>query len=131
VNRRLPAFANTLFAKRRRGLAPQRDLLIACDWELGKAWSWRLVVPPDVDPEELDFSVVAGLSCLLVARNQTSLDRVANAVAAYQPMRLVGVNYDRPAIRVYVAASASPTDVEVVPATPAVSRHAPETVQSP
>jgi hypothetical protein len=108
MKRRLPAFARALVEKRRQGLAPQRDLLISCDWGLGKAWSWRIVVTDDDDPEELDFAIVAGLSCLLVGRNWDRLDRVAAAVSVYRPFRLVGVNYDALRTRIYVAASASP-----------------------
>ena len=110
MKRKLPAFARTLVAKRRQGLAPRSDLVVSCDWELGKAWSWRVVVGDEVDPEELDFSVVAGLSCLLVGRDQARLDRVAAAVAAYKPSRLVGVNYDATKIWVYVAARALTAD---------------------
>jgi hypothetical protein len=104
MNRKLPAFAKALVAKRQQGLAPQRDLLIACEWDLGKRWSWRVVVDGDSDPEEVDFSVAAGLSCLLVGRDQERLDHVAAAVAAYKPFRLVGVNYDAAKVWVYVAA---------------------------
>jgi hypothetical protein len=113
IKRRLPAFARALVEKRRQGLAPQRDLLISCDWGLGKAWSWRVVVGDDVDPEELDFSIAAGLSCLLVGRDQERLDRVAAAVSVYRPLRLVGVNYDALRSRIYIAAPVSPISASV------------------
>jgi hypothetical protein len=106
--RKLPAYARALIEKRRRGLAPQDDLVISCDWGLGKAWSWRIVVGDDVDPEERDFSIAAGLSCLLVARDQARLDRVAAAVSVYRPLRLVGFNYDARKSCSYIAAPAAP-----------------------
>jgi hypothetical protein len=104
MKRKLPAFARELLAKRERGLAPRRDLLIATDWNSGKAWRpWRIVVAPEDDPAELDFSVVAGLSCLLVGHDQARLDTVAAHVAGWDPKRLVGVRLGRET-KIYVAA---------------------------
>ena len=110
ATRKLPAFARELMAKRYSGLAPIDDLVIACDWRIrDEHVGWRIVVPPTDDPEALDFTVVAGLSCLLLARDEARLDQVATAVAKFDPRRLVGVAYDVPRIRVYVAAPAVET----------------------
>ena len=111
----LPAYARALLAKRRHGLAPRRDLLIACDWKLGRPWPWRIVVPVDTTPEQLDFSVAAGLSCLLVGRDQTQMDCVAAAVSAFSPLRVIGVNYEAQTIRVYVAAPITAPAITLAP----------------
>lgn len=64
---RLPAFGRELLALRRRGLVPERNLcvghvVIVLDrWQWGRSYSSRLVVAPDLEPRELDFSAVAGL----------------------------------------------------------------------
>jgi len=90
--RRIPAFAAALLAKRRAGLAPQNDLLVATGWDLGKRWApWRIVVDPRRAAHEFDFTVCAGLSCLLLALERTRMDEVAHAIRPYAPTRLVGV----------------------------------------
>ena len=101
---RLPAFARDLLAKRRAGLAPQRDLLIATAWDLGHAWApWRIVVDPLRAAREFNFGVCAGLSCLLLAREQPRMEEVAQAIVAFAPSRLVGVVLGADRYRVYIA----------------------------
>jgi hypothetical protein len=100
--RRLPAYARELVAKRRRGLAPVRDLCITTDWRLGKTWPWRVVVAADDDPATLDFSVVAGLSCLLLGHDQERMDAVARAVIECGPRRLIGARFGGKTINVYL-----------------------------
>ncbi len=99
---KLPPYARELVQKRRRGLAPAaRDLAIVTDWNLGKAWAWRIVVPETEDPAQLDFTVCAGLSCLLLGRNQARMDAIARAVISFAPARLVGVRLGGSVIDVY------------------------------
>jgi hypothetical protein len=101
--RKLPPYARELVAKRRRGLAPaSRDLCISCDWKIGRSWPWRIVVPATDDPAQFDFRVVAGLSCLLLGRDQAHMDAVARAVIPYGPLRLVGVRLGGKLIDVYL-----------------------------
>jgi hypothetical protein len=98
---RLPAYAAALLERRTQGLAPCGDLLISTDWKLGRAWSpWRIVADPSVDPGRFDFTVCAGLSCLLVGRNQVHLDAVARAVMRVGPARLIVVHYRKAQISV-------------------------------
>ena len=99
---RLPPYARNLMAKRRRGLAPVRDLYIAADWSIGRSWPWRVVVAPDDDPTQLDFSVCAGLSCLLGGHDQMRMDAIARAVIPFGPKRLIGVLYGDHRIKVYL-----------------------------
>ncbi len=88
---KLPPYARSLVQKRRCGLAPAaRDLAIVTGWDIGKAWAWRIVVPETEDPAQLDFSVVAGLSCLLMGQDRARMDAIARAVIQFAPARLVG-----------------------------------------
>jgi len=105
MSRKLPAFAKALIAKRRKGLAPVRDLLISADWSSGKAWSpWRIVVAPDDDPAQLDFSICAGLSCLLCGNSQARLDTIARAIIPFGPKRLIGAEYGGRRVLIYLPA---------------------------
>jgi hypothetical protein len=99
---KLPPYARSLVQKRRRGLAPAtRDLAIVTDWNIGKAWPWRIVVPDTEDPTQLDFSVVAGLSCLLMGHDRTRMDVIARAVIPFAPARLIGARLGGKLIDVY------------------------------
>ena len=101
---RLPPYARDLLVKRRRGLAPaSRDLCISCDWKIGKSWPWRIVVPDtEDDPSQLDFRVVAGLSCLVLGRDQARMDAIVRAVIPFGPLRLIGVRLGGKRIDVYL-----------------------------
>lgn len=108
-NLRLPAYAATLLDCRTQGLAPCGDRLISTDWKLGRAWGpWRIVADPSIDPERFNFTVCAGLSCLLVGRNQVHLEAVARAVVRFGPSRLVGVDYRKAQIAIYVPGALRP-----------------------
>jgi hypothetical protein len=102
---KLPAYARALIEKRARGLAPVRDFCISCDWGLGHAWPWRVVVAPEDNPELLDFRVVAGLSCLLVGTDRERMDAVARSVMRWRPRRLVGVCVGDKVSTIYVTAA--------------------------
>lgn len=88
----LPAYGRELLELRRQGLVPAHHLvLIALDsWKWGRssAGSWyRLVISPEHDPAELDFSMVAGLDVLLcyapavtlVARRDAAIRKILRA----------------------------------------------------
>lgn len=100
---KLPPYARALVQKRRRGLAPAtRDLAIVTDWNIGKSWPWRVVVPATEDPSQLDFSVVAGLSCLLMGRDRKRMDEIARAIILFSPARLIGARLGGKVIDVYL-----------------------------
>ena len=103
MKRQLPAFARGLQAKRQKGLVPPGgNCCIACDWSLGKAYSLRIVVPENEDPAQFDFRVVAGLSCLLLSRDQSRMDAVARFVIPYRPLRLIGLSLGAKRIKNYL-----------------------------
>lgn len=72
---KLPAYARPLLELRRKGLVPVEQIsgLPPITAEISVSldnWNWRkdrvrVVVAPDMDPAELDFRFVAGLSTLL------------------------------------------------------------------
>jgi hypothetical protein len=69
---RLPAFGRELIELRRRGLVPGRTVIVSLDsWRWGKAYP-RLVVPEDLDPAEIDFSMIAGIETFVVWSSKIS-----------------------------------------------------------
>ena len=102
AGRRQPAYAKALLLKRRAGLAPRKDLVIATEWNFGRHWSpWRIVVDPRHAAVTFDFSVCAGLSCLLCASNSARMDEIATVVLTFQPLCLLGVSVDAPRCTIY------------------------------
>jgi hypothetical protein len=51
----LPAGAFRLLQKRYSGFSPIDSLCVATDKNIGKAWSWRIMVEPGDDPDVFDF----------------------------------------------------------------------------
>lgn len=69
---RLPAYGRELLALRRRGLVPERTVVVALDsWSWGKAYT-RLIVPSDLEPEGADFSTIAGIDCFVAWSSKIS-----------------------------------------------------------
>ena len=91
ARQRQPAFGRKVRQWRESGLAPSTDIFLSLGWAYGRAWQWRIVIPDDVDPAELDYSCVAGLSCLMFGNSSPRMDDVARAVIPYGPYRLIGV----------------------------------------
>lgn len=105
---RLPAYARPLLELRRKGLVPAQsypgcrtvpaEINVSLD-----SWEWRqhkdyvrVVVTPDMDPAELDFSFLAGLSTLLawwpVKTPKERCDATIRAILRGNPLRLVLVS---------------------------------------
>ena len=88
----MPAYARALMEKRKAGLSPSNSLCIALDWNVGTAFEWRVVVPPDRDLASLDLCVAAGLDCLILGSNQDRMTEVARRLLELPLARLVGVS---------------------------------------
>ena len=99
--KRAPAYASKLLHLRRRGISPIGSLCIATDWKLGKRIKWRVVVPDDLDPAEIDFQIAAGLDCLLMGNDQARMDAIARELLKLELARLVGACTNPPKITVY------------------------------
>jgi hypothetical protein len=69
MNRRLPAYGRELLVAQRQGYGVPW-LCIALDWNLGRAFP-RVVIPADIQADEIDFSLVAGLGCMVAHRGET------------------------------------------------------------
>ena len=89
--KRVPAYAAALIERRKNGLAPSNGLCIATGWDFGRAFAWRVVIAPGVDPERIDWSVAAGMDCLLLGKDQERLDSVARELLRLPLARLIGV----------------------------------------
>jgi hypothetical protein len=90
---RLPAFGRKLLALRRQGLVPACRVVVALDkWKHGRSYA-RVVVPEDTEPNELDFSFLAGLDVELVwSPYLTTVERRNAAIRAIlkpSPERLI------------------------------------------
>jgi hypothetical protein len=89
LRKQLPAYGIALLRIRKRGQVPGTPLIVTCGrycWRLGKRY-WRICIPDDQDPAELDFSAVAGLSICIVHGGDVDAGRVKAIIAAILPMR--------------------------------------------
>jgi hypothetical protein len=90
---RPPAYAKALMTKRKAGLSPSNSLCIALNWRAGKGlFVWRVVAPPGIPANGLDWAVAAGLDCLLLGEDQKRMDDVARELLRLPLHRLVGVS---------------------------------------
>ena len=85
---KLPAFARQLIDARERGLSPVRGwngchvIVVLDDWKLAER-RFRLVVPPDAAPEDLDFRVCAALDVIICYNSRrTDGERLKSAIRA-------------------------------------------------
>jgi hypothetical protein len=80
---RLPPYGREILDLRERGLIPVGRMFVALDtWSHGKSYA-RVVVTPDLDPSELDFTFLAGLDVELVWLPEvTSVERRDAAIRA-------------------------------------------------
>jgi hypothetical protein len=68
----LPAFGRELLDLRRRGLVPGRPVVISLDsWHFGRAYP-RLVIPGELDPAQIDLSMVAGIDTFVAWSSRIS-----------------------------------------------------------
>jgi hypothetical protein len=65
----LPAYAKQILKMRQDGNIPSRMVIIVFDWKLARAWP-RLVIPDDVDYQNLNFNYLAGLAVEIAYRNK-------------------------------------------------------------
>jgi len=63
--RRFPAFGRQIDEIRKRGLIPNRRVIICFDWEIGKAFP-RIVITKECPPERVEFKYLSGLHCQIV-----------------------------------------------------------------
>lgn len=104
---RLPAFGRELLELRRRGLVPDPpEVFVSLD-----SWKWaprrtRVVVAPDVESVELDFSFVAGLDVWMGWWPGTTVitrrDTTIRAILAALPQRLIVVAYEDPVCFIWI-----------------------------
>lgn len=74
----VPAYGKQLAEARAQGLTVRTSLIVALSWNLGRAFP-RLVVPEELDVAGADFSMVAGLDCIVAHHGEPAR---ALAVAA-------------------------------------------------
>jgi hypothetical protein len=84
--KRLPPYGKQLMTIREAGKAPARMVIVAFDWDLGKAYP-RIIIPNDLTPAEIEFRFLAGLPVQITYRNKDAhrVDAVAQEVAKVNP----------------------------------------------
>ncbi|SEO37060.1 hypothetical protein SAMN05216404_11920 [Nitrosospira multiformis] len=84
--KRLPPYGKQLMSIREVGKAPSRMVVVAFDWDLGKAYP-RIIIPNDLTPAEIEFRFLAGLSVQITYRSKDAhrVDAVAQEVAKVNP----------------------------------------------
>ena len=102
---RQPAYGAELYALRCRDMVPIRGfanchVVIALDtWQIGRN-NWRLVIPANDDPLDLDFVAAAGLDVLLAVNSgisdQARRDAAARAILRALPASLIELDIRAP-----------------------------------
>ena len=64
MKKKLPAYAKRWMAEREAGRAPARMMVVTRAW-IKDPLDWQIVIPGDEDPEQYDYSIVAGLGCVV------------------------------------------------------------------
>jgi hypothetical protein len=93
--KRLPPYGKQLMTIRQAGKAPARMMIVAFDWDLGKAYP-RIIIPNDLPPAEIEFRFLAGLSVQITYRSKDAhrVDAVAQEIAKVNPCFLATFAFD-------------------------------------
>jgi hypothetical protein len=107
---RLPAYGRQLLDLRKRGLVPDRDLVISTD-----SWKWgigcpRVVFPQDLDADAADLRFVAGIPCFLAwGSSKTTIERrdaIIRQIVRCKPSRLWCCDMEMPSESFFVITKA-------------------------
>ena len=81
-SKKLPAYGKQLMTIRQAGKAPARMVIVAFDWDLGKAYP-RIIIPDNLTPAEIEFRFLAGLPVQITyrAKDAHRVDAVAQEIA--------------------------------------------------
>ena len=84
--KRLPPYGKQLMSIRQAGKAPARMVIVAFDWDLGKAYP-RIIIPDNLTPTEIEFRFLAGLSVQITYRSKDAprVDAIAQEIAQVNP----------------------------------------------
>ena len=84
--KRLPPYGKQLMTIREAGKAPARMVIVAFDWDLGKAYP-RIIIPDNPTPAEIEFRFLAGLPVQIPYRNKDAhrVDALIQEIAKVNP----------------------------------------------
>lgn len=84
--KRFPPYGKQLMSIRQAGKAPARIVIVAFDWDLGKAYP-RIIIPDDLTPAEIEFRFLAGLPVQIPYRSKDAhrVDAVAQEIVKANP----------------------------------------------
>ncbi|SET68023.1 hypothetical protein SAMN05216412_11266 [Nitrosospira multiformis] len=93
--KRLPPYGKQLMSIREAGKAPARMVIVAFDWDLGKAYP-RIIIPNNLAPTEIEFRFLAGLPVQITYRSKDAhrVDAVAQEIARVNPCFLATFAFD-------------------------------------
>ncbi|SEM81474.1 hypothetical protein SAMN05216404_101229 [Nitrosospira multiformis] len=80
---------------RQAGKAPVKMVIVAFDWDLGKAYP-RIIIPDNLTPAEIEFRFLAGLPVQITYRSKDAhrVDAVVQEVAKVNPCFLATFAFD-------------------------------------
>lgn len=93
--RRFPAFGRQLDEIRKRGLIPNRRVIVCFDWEIGTLFP-RIIIAPDAPVSNLQFRYLAGLHVQIVHydREASYLPGLIDQLMIAKPASLAIFNMD-------------------------------------
>lgn len=104
---KLPAFGREILELRRRGLVPANErgvaepvYVLVDTWDLAKHRRYRVVVPKEAEPADLEFAFVAGIDVFVIWRMSSTSnarrDAVLRALVAAAPRFLFVIDWEAP-----------------------------------
>ena len=93
--KRLPPYGKQFMAIRKAGKAPARMVIVAFDWDLGRAYP-RIIIPSEISPADLEFIFLAGLCVQITYRNKDAhrVPTVAQEIEKVNPRFLTAFALD-------------------------------------
>jgi len=92
---RLPPYGKQLVAMRKAGQVPSQNVVLALDWNLGAIFP-RVVIPEDLQIQQIDLSFIAGLWVLMAYRRAQAsrVNELAQHALQFHPKSLHACNVE-------------------------------------
>lgn len=92
--KKFPPYGKKLDDLRKRGLIPNKRVIVATDWRIGKLFP-RIIVTPDTPVASLKFNYLAGLHVQIVYFDHDNhMENLITEIVSIQPAVLATFNMD-------------------------------------
>lgn len=93
--KKLPSYGKIHLKTRQEGKVPLQIVMVVFDWDLAKAYP-RIVLPPDIPLEELEFAYLAGLPVQIIYHNKDAykIDALVQIILKVNPSFLSTFSLD-------------------------------------